>query len=93
GDTALHTAVSLGRKNLVKALLDNGANPNIKNKEGYTPIWSICGHKDTKQILDMILLKGANINSRDSEGGTISALQSCSDNKVLYAYLKSKGLK
>lgn len=38
GDPAINWAVALGRKEFVQALLSHGANPHIKNKNGYTAI-------------------------------------------------------
>uniref|UniRef100_A0ABD2WST6 Uncharacterized protein n=1 Tax=Trichogramma kaykai TaxID=54128 RepID=A0ABD2WST6_9HYME len=42
GDSALHLAVSKGRKKLAELLLKNGANPNLINKDGLTPLLIIC---------------------------------------------------
>jgi len=38
GDTALHTAASLGYDSVVQFLADHGANVNVKNKRGQTPL-------------------------------------------------------
>lgn len=38
GDTLLHIAVEEHKDDVVKTLLEQGANPNIKNKSGETPI-------------------------------------------------------
>lgn len=37
GDTALHIAVKSNNLPLVKLLIENGANPSLKNKDGLTP--------------------------------------------------------
>jgi ankyrin repeat protein len=38
GDTALHTAASLGYNTVVRLLAEHGANVNAKNKRGVTPL-------------------------------------------------------
>lgn len=38
GDTALHAASALGMNAVIQVLVDNGADPNAKNKAGRTPL-------------------------------------------------------
>lgn len=38
GDTALHWAIDNNNHNVISVLLKNGANPDIKNKNGVTPL-------------------------------------------------------
>lgn len=38
GQTALHCALQSGHNNMVQLLLNFGANPNIQNYKGYTPV-------------------------------------------------------
>jgi ankyrin repeat protein len=38
GETALHGAADRGADTIVQYLVDNGADPNAKNRRGYTPI-------------------------------------------------------
>uniref|UniRef100_A0ABD2WT75 Uncharacterized protein n=1 Tax=Trichogramma kaykai TaxID=54128 RepID=A0ABD2WT75_9HYME len=42
GDTPLHSAIKCGDKDSIKLLLSNGANANLANKSGYTPLHYIC---------------------------------------------------
>ena len=37
-NTALHLATFLGAREIVKLLIDRGANPSIKNSKGFTPL-------------------------------------------------------
>ncbi len=43
GDTALHSAASLGLDSVVQLLADKGADINIKNKRGLTPLAALMG--------------------------------------------------
>jgi ankyrin repeat protein len=72
GQTALLRAVEAGRPDLVTELLFLGANPDIGDANGKTPLMAsvrflgIEGHRMTA----MLLLKGANIEAKTKDGMT-----------------------
>jgi hypothetical protein len=45
GDTALHGAVSLGYDAVVRVLASHGADVNLRNKRGQTPLGAIAGRR------------------------------------------------
>ena len=47
GRTPLHIAVSLNKANIVKILIDNGANKYIKDRWGCTPIDEALKHNNS----------------------------------------------
>jgi ankyrin repeat protein len=62
GDTALHSATWGNHLNVIEFLLQNSADPNIKNLAGYTPLL-LAVRKETPESLDIIkklLMGGAN---------------------------------
>ncbi len=70
GCTALHDAVFYDLPDIVKLLLESGANPNIRDKEsGSTPLDKAIsdGYAD---IVELLLLYGADANARDRNGQT-----------------------
>ena len=67
GDSALLFAVFAGRTDIVKALLDGGADANQANKNGSTPLSSSTNHS-SGEITMMLLDAGANPNSANIEG-------------------------
>jgi len=96
GSTALHSAVMFERSYLVKALLDNGANTEIRDKYNETPILSLCvisKEEKAKEIFNLLLLKGTNINILDKDGDSLSSYNDCLKKPNLMKYMKSKGLK
>lgn len=60
GNTALYFAIKLKNEELVKILLDHGADFNIVNNEGLSSFHNAA----TKNIIEMLLSRGADINSR-----------------------------
>ena len=69
GVNLLTRAVMTADYNIVKILLDNGANPNLinKTKTGSTPLMMASGYKSLK-IAKLLLKKGADVNIPDNNG-------------------------
>jgi ankyrin repeat protein len=72
GFTLLQQAVRNGQMNIVKLLLDHGADVHkrVKNKYGSTPLMlaAFYGYND---IVDLLIEKGANVNATAGEGKVI----------------------
>lgn len=79
GATALHIASRQNDFEIVKILIENGANPNIQDNEGWTPLMraSIVG---SSQIVDLLLSNGAKANFLNSQNESAiihSAISRC----------------
>ncbi|XP_023319102.1 tankyrase-2-like [Trichogramma pretiosum] len=76
GNTPLYLALSYDRKKAVETLLRNGANPNLVNDKGKTPLHIMCRgwiHEDlVKMFLDIsdTLNRPVQVDARDNEGNT-----------------------
>lgn len=66
GFTALHNLMSEKQFEMINLLLEEGANPNIKNEDGITPLHLACWTKNA----NILLKNGADINSIDNSGNT-----------------------
>lgn len=58
------------RYQVVKALLDKGANPNFKDYHGFTPLMFASRIDDGTDIVNLLLNRGAHINTVNKEGNT-----------------------
>ncbi len=69
GQTALTYAAALGQMYAVKALLGNGADPNLTNMVGYSPLMAAarnCRHRCAMLLIDA----GAEVDATDDWGYT-----------------------
>ncbi|OBT42869.1 hypothetical protein VE00_07514 [Pseudogymnoascus sp. WSF 3629] len=73
GQTMLHLACSLGLQRFVAALLARGANPEPRDKGGFTPMHFAAMHNHT-QIIRRLILCGADPSWRTLQGYTASDL-------------------
>ncbi|KAI9742472.1 MAG: hypothetical protein M1818_004006 [Claussenomyces sp. TS43310] len=69
GQTMLHLACSLGLHRFVAALLARGANPEPRDKGGFTPMHFAAMH-DHPQIVRRLILSGADPTMRSLQGYT-----------------------
>jgi ankyrin repeat protein len=94
-ESPLDDAVYYGKPEFVRILLENGADPNIRDRFGETPIFEVCKLKlDTgTQIIDLLLDYGADINARNLEGDRVDVLTDCANNSGVLEHLYAKGLK
>lgn len=58
GHSVLHWAVFGGYLEIVRLLLDRGADPNVQSSKGVTPLWSARDF-GMREIIDVLLTHGA----------------------------------
>ena len=86
GDSALRFAVFAERADIVKALLEGGADVNKANKDGATPLSASTNHSSAEIAL-ILLGAGANPDAADIEGWT--ALMFTAEQSVAKALLNA----
>ncbi len=70
GDNAgLHWAARLGLTEMARLLIDNGADVNIRNDEGYTPLHWAAG-EGQKELVVILIVHGADVNAHNKRGWT-----------------------
>lgn len=74
GNSSLHIATLIGKVDVVQTLLDNMADPNLRNREGWTPLHLAC-MKGRFQVKKLLLEAGADEGARTSSGLTCFDLQ------------------
>ncbi|KAL7296000.1 hypothetical protein TKK_0010557 [Trichogramma kaykai] len=98
GNTPLHVAARYRRDDLVKLLLRVGANPNLANVEGQTPLHFICDMFYDHLLVDIIFEvddekqhNKVQIDARDNEGNTPLLLSLQLGNKRVTEVLLRRG--
>ncbi|VUC24921.1 unnamed protein product [Clonostachys rosea] len=73
GNGMLHAALEAFRveKDIVESLLDRGADPNLKNNKGLTPLLIAAGADVQEEIVDLLIKAGADINATGDLGESI----------------------
>jgi len=69
GATALHIACRESNFEIVKILIESGANPNIQDNEGWTPLMR-ASNVGNSQIVEYLLANGAKANYLNSQNET-----------------------
>lgn len=69
GDTGLHLVVQRRDTLWVRFLLQRGANPNVRNNEGLTPL-QLATRLSFIEGVEELIKKGAQVNVADSQGET-----------------------
>lgn len=68
-DLELLDAIRSNRSEEAKLLIENGANPNAVNREGWTPLL-LAVRYDQSEIARLLIGKNADINSANNNGFT-----------------------
>jgi len=85
GETPLHTHAGEGRKEVVKILINAGANVNAKASDASTPLH----YAENKEIAELLIAEGADVNAKDKDG--VTPLDYAKGKKETAALLRKHG--
>ncbi|KAI1334222.1 hypothetical protein F5Y15DRAFT_297117 [Xylariaceae sp. FL0016] len=88
--SALMTAAMYGQEQIVRLLLDKGANLENRDKYGNTSL-SIAAKHGQEQIVRLLLDKGANLENRDEYGKTLLSIAAMFGKEQTVRLLLDKG--
>jgi ankyrin repeat protein len=84
GRTALILAISEEYLEIVKILIESGADPNLRDEDSSDSPLIYAVRKQNTEIVDLLVKSGANINYQNTNGDTaISIAQSISNTKII----------
>jgi ankyrin repeat protein len=80
-------------KEIVKLLISKGADVNVKDKKGWTPLLlALLSENDNKEIIKLLVSEGADVNAKDSQTKRIPLQFAASKgDKEIVGLLISKG--
>jgi ankyrin repeat protein len=70
GSTPLHGAIFMNAPEIIKILLDAGADVNVANNVGSTPL-SLALSQRLYELMHELVRRGANVNQQDAKGNTL----------------------
>ncbi|XP_069687001.1 tyrosine-protein kinase Shark [Periplaneta americana] len=71
GQTAVHLASRLGKDDILKKLIESGANINCRDTAGYTPLHYACQSNLPSTVRILVQIGFANIQVRNSDTGLV----------------------
>ncbi|MBD0391224.1 ankyrin repeat domain-containing protein [Wolbachia endosymbiont of Pentalonia nigronervosa] len=86
----LHLAAVSGYEKAVDYLINKGANVNLQNKYGISPLYSAI-HHGHEQVADHLIKKGANVNLQDKNGFSLLHFAAEYGHEKVVDYLIKKG--
>lgn len=75
----IHIAARFGYKEIVEALIENGADINIKGYFGYTALHEAC-RKNNIDIVNILIKNGADVNIKSGRYGFMPLYLACENN-------------
>ncbi len=90
GFTPLCLACQNSHAEIVKILIDKGADLHQANKKGRTPLFIAC-QNDHEEIVQILIDKGADVNQADKDGGTPVWMACQNGHKKIVKILIDKG--
>jgi ankyrin repeat protein len=86
--TAMHSAVSRLQSDVVRILLEAGANPNVRQSAGWTPLHSAAANGDLASV-DLLLDAGADPTATNDEGRRVIDLANESGDEATAGRIRS----
>ncbi|PSN45883.1 Tyrosine-protein kinase HTK16 [Blattella germanica] len=71
GQTAVHLASRMGKDDILKKLIESGANINCRDTAGYTPLHYACQSNLPSTVRVLVQIGLANIQARNSDTGLV----------------------
>ena len=86
---ALHAAVAGRNADAVGAILDQGADPDARQQQGYTPLMGAAS-SGREDLVDQLLARGADPALRSDDGKTAAAVPREHGHAALAARLENR---
>ena len=91
GFTALHLATSMDDDEATKMLLAHGANPNVQDSDGNSPLHAICDQKDIQTATCIIKNNGRLLQNKNKETPALADLFLDQDEEEVWWLIEATG--
>ena len=92
-NTALHLAIAPAKYEILQLLLQHGADPNLRNGSGSTPMHLATWLGSGRRVYEALLRAGAEVNAQDLRGNTVLHLAVIADDSSIIQSLLDDGAK
>ena len=89
GYAPFHEAAICGKVDVVAFFVSNGADVNVENEYGETPLYLAVKHNKSVEVIEFLIANGASVNVKNNDGMTPLDVAKQWENTAIIEYFTS----